>query len=68
MVSNTWSGLEVPCPLRKCATGEMCPHAVPMALATDRTGARKGNEGAITSRDVIATQNAASEALRGLGQ
>ena len=51
-----------------CPTGEMCPHAVQMALATDRTGARKGSEGPIGSRDVIAAQNAASEALKGLWQ
>ena len=68
MASNGRSGMEVECPLGKCAKGEMCPHAVQMALATDRMGARKECEAAFASRDVIAAQNAASEALRGLGQ
>ena len=48
--------------------GEMCPHAVQMTLATDRTVARKGSEGAIELNDVIAIQNAAIEALRRLWQ
>ena len=68
MASNGRSDMEVECPLGECATGEMCPHAVQMALATDRMGARKECEAAIASGDVIAAQNAASEALRGLGQ
>ena len=68
MASNGRSGMEIQCPLGSCAAGEMCPHAVQMALATDRIGARKGNEAAIASGDVIAAQNAASEALRGLEQ
>ena len=45
-----------------------CPYAVQMALATNRMGARKGSETAIASREMIVAQNAASEALRGLGQ
>ena len=68
MASKGQSGMEVECPLRKCEKGEMCPHAVQMALATDRMGARKECEVGIASGDVIAAQNAASEALRGLGQ
>ena len=39
-----------------------------MALANDRMGARKESEAAIVSRKLIAAQNAASDALRGLGQ
>ena len=31
-------------------------------------GVKEGSEGTITSRDAIAVQNAAREALRGLGQ
>ena len=46
----------------------MGPHAVQMALVTDHRGARRGSESAIASRDVIAAQNAASEAFKGLGQ
>ena len=65
MASNGRSDMEVECPLVECATGEMCPHAVQMALATDRMGARKECEAAIASGDVIAAQNAASEVLRG---
>ena len=68
MASKGRSGMQVECPLSKCEEGEMCPHAAQMALATDRMGARKECEAAIASGDVIAAQNAASEALRGLGQ
>ena len=48
--------------------GKCAPKRFRWHLATDRTGARKGSDGAIAWRDVIANQNATSEALRGLGQ
>ena len=68
MASKGRSGMEVECPLSKCEKGEMYPYMVQMALATDRMGARKECEAGIALGDVIAAQNAASEALRGLGQ
>ena len=60
--------MEVECHLGKCEKGEMRPHAVQMALATDHMGTRKECEAGIASGDVIAVRNAAIEALRGLGQ
>ena len=61
-------GLEVPCPYGVCGRGRLCPHAVQVALATDRLRVPGRSEGAIASMDVIAARNAASEALAGLGK
>lgn len=68
MVSSAWLGLEFLCPIGVCAKEEMCPHADQMTLVTDHTEQRRGSAGAIASRDVMVAQNAASEALKGLGQ
>ena len=57
------SGLEVPCPYGVCGRGRLCPHAVQVALATDRLKVPGRSEGAIASMDVIAARDAASEAL-----
>ena len=62
------SGLEVPCPYGVCGRGRLCPHAVQVALATDRLKVPGRSEGAIASMDVIAARDAASEALAGLGK
>lgn len=43
-------------------------HEIQMAFAIDHTGLRRGSEGVIALRDVIAAHNAANETLRELGQ
>ena len=62
------SGMEAPCPYGVCQRGRLCPHAVQVALATDRLRVPGTSEGTIVSTDVIAAHNAASRALAGLGK
>ena len=68
MVFDESSGLKAPCPYGVCRQGRLGPHAVQVALATDRSRVLRRSEGAIASMDVIATRDAASEALAGLGK
>ena len=62
------SGMEAPCPYGVCQRGRLCPHAVQVALATDRMKVAGTYEGTIMSTDVIATHDAASRALAGRGK
>ena len=62
------SGMEAPCPYGVCQRGRLCPHAVQVALATDRLRVPGRSEGTIVSTDVIAAHDAASRALAGLGK
>ena len=68
MVFDCRSGLEASCPYGMCRQGKLRPHTVQVALATDRSWVLGRNEGAIATMDVIATQDAASRALAGLGK
>ena len=49
-----------------CSGTDWCPHAVQVALATDRVGTPGKDGGAITSRNVIAAREAAATAAEGL--
>ena len=66
MAINGRTGMRSECPFGLCSRDEGCPHAVHMALATDRYGAPSRDGGVITSRDVIAVREAVTEAARGL--
>ena len=66
MATNGRTGMRIECPFGLCSRDEGCPHAVQVALTTDRYGAPSRDGGAITSRDVIAAREAATEAARGL--
>ena len=56
----------VACPFDECSGDQWCPHAVQVALATDRMGT-PGRDGAeIVSQNVIATWEAAVKAAEGL--
>ena len=62
------SGMEAPCPYGVCQRGRLCPHAVQVALVTDRLRMPRTSEETIVSTDVIAAQDAANRALAGLGK
>ena len=62
------SGLEAPCPYGVCWQSILCPHAVQVVLATDRSWVPGRSEGAIASMDVIAARDATNQALAGLGK
>ena len=47
---------------------DFCPHAVEVALATDRLRVLGMSEGAIVPMDMIAAHDAASQALARLGK
>ena len=51
-----------------CRQGRLCPHAVQVALAIDRSRVPGRSEGTIASMDVIAGRDATSRALEGLGK
>ena len=60
------SGLKTPCPYGVRRQGRLCLHAVPLALATDRSRVPGRREEAIASRDMIAARDTTSQALVGL--
>ena len=68
MASDGRSGMEAPYPYGVCQRGRLCPHAVQVASATDRLRVPGTSEGTAVSTDVIATRDAASRALTGLGK
>ena len=68
MAFNGHSGLETPCPYGLCRQGRLCPHAVQVALATDRSRVLGRRQGAIASMNVIAAWDATSWALAGVGK
>ena len=68
MAFDRRSELKGPWPYGVCRQGELCPHVVQVALATDRSRVLERSEGAIASMDVIAAQDTASRALAGLGR
>ena len=52
----------IACPLYECSGDQWCPHAVQVALATDRVGT-PGKDGAeIVSQNVINARDAAAKA------
>ena len=56
----------VACPFDECSGDKWCPHAVQVALATDRVGT-PGRDGAeIESQNVINARDAAAKAAEGL--
>lgn len=67
MVFDERPGLEAPRPY-VCRQGTLCPHAVQVALAPDRSRVSCSSEGAIASMDMIITRDAANWALIGLGK
>ena len=68
MVFDDSSRLKAPCPYGVRRQGELCPHAVQVALATDRSRVPGRGEGAITSIDVIVARGTGNRALKGLGK
>ena len=56
----------IACPFEECLGDQWCPHAVQVALATDRVGT-PGRDGAeIASQNVINAREAAAKAAEGL--
>ena len=59
--------MRIDCPFGICLGAEVCPHVVQVALATDRYGAPSRDGGGITSCDMIAIREAATEVVKGFG-
>ena len=57
--------MKVVCPLGACKEGELCPHAMQVALVTDYVGAQMGSGRAIALADVIAAHEATRVAISG---
>ena len=56
----------VVCPFGVCLGDQWCPHAVQVALATDRVGAQGRDGGGTMSQNVIASWEAVAKAVEGL--
>ena len=66
MALSVGSKRTIACPFDECSGDQWCPHAVQVALATDRVGTL-GRDGAqIASQNVIDSREAAAKAVEGL--
>ena len=66
MALSSGSKRMIACPFEECLGDQWCPHAVQVALATDRVGT-PGRDGAeIASQNVIDAREAAAKAAEGL--
>ena len=65
MAMRQGNGLTIVCPEWTCDEGKLCPHAVKVALATNRVGALRGNESADS---VVIATNALGPLTGALGR
>ena len=63
MAFDVRSVLDASCPYEVRRQGRLCPYAVQVALATDRSRVPGSSEGAIASMDMITAWDATSRAL-----
>ena len=66
MALSSGSKRMIACPFEECLGDQWCPHAVQVALATDRVGTPGGDGAEIASQNVINAPGGSSEGGGGL--